>query len=95
MGGRPVTSPTRRTPKAYTSLLSVSWYVLRYSGSTYPAAPFAGVASEPEPEPEPEAAVPASPKPATFAVSESVSSTLDDWMPPWMTGCSATHHDTL
>jgi hypothetical protein len=72
--------------------LSVSWYVLRYSGSTYPAAPFAGVASEPEPVPEPEAeaAIPSSPKPVTFAASVSVSSTTDDRMPPWMIGCSAT-----
>jgi hypothetical protein len=89
-GGRPVTSSTRRTPKEYMSLLSVSWYVLRYSGSTYPAAPFTGVASDPA-EPEPDAATPAGPKPATFAVRASVRNTPDERTAPWMIGCSADH----
>uniref|UniRef100_A0A0E0KKY3 Uncharacterized protein n=1 Tax=Oryza punctata TaxID=4537 RepID=A0A0E0KKY3_ORYPU len=60
-----------------TSLLSVSSYVLRYSGSTYPAALFPCVSSDPELSPP---AILANPTPASFAVSVSVRSTFDDRM---------------
>ena len=89
IGCLPVMSSTSNTPKEYTSLFSVSWYVLRYSGSKYPAVPLTWV--ETCVTLESSRTRRANPKSATFARSLSVIRMFVAFMSLWIIGASVSY----
>lgn len=82
-GRRPEKISISRTPNEYTSLLDVSFRVLVYSGSIYPAVPLTWVTTCVSFSSG--LTILANPKSDTLALKFSVSKIFDDFTSRWMT----------